>query len=163
MEGWTERQVTIDGVTFDIGKLLPEECFQLYETMRPVLEHLVEAASGVDDDDPNAGLLVAVKFFSRIPRDIVAQVQRTLFKVTTYSTPDQKAQMTLAGDESNAFKTLDAIHYYEVLARCLAINFIGSWVALKSRVPGAETFIAALGREISIHSSPDQSTQVSAD
>ena len=65
--------------------------------------------------------------------DFVNKMRLELFRHVSY-TNASTSLVPLAGNEDNAFDGLEPIAVYEVLVRCLAVNFTGSFRAISEAI-----------------------------
>ena len=147
MDAFTSRDVKIGDVQFFIGKMLPGEAFALFEDIRPGLKAIsgaqmpnlgmLTAGDKVSPELAGAFILSAVDVISSLPKEIVAIAKDRLFRLITFTSPSYPTRTRLDQAEEGAFVDLDFIHIYELIGRSFAVNFTGSWDALKSRLPAA--------------------------
>lgn len=125
-DDWFAERVTIGVTTFEIGKLLPMEAFSILEMLRPAVGAALALAPA------NAGLPQMIATVLRLDPVILAGVRPVLFGQVKFTNRGTQTPTVLAGREDEAFVDLEPVHVYEVLGRCLARNFQGSWDALVS-------------------------------
>ena len=143
-----DREITYEGVTFSIGKLLPMESKKFFmEHVRPMLEGAMSASA----DRGLTGMILGV--LSKAPQQHYDALVAVLYPQITYRTADMPNPMPLARDEANAFKDLDMAHILMLDVRAFAVNFRGSWDVLQSEFPQLRLLIQASTPETSIPSS----------
>ena len=163
MESLEAREVVIRGTRFKFGKLLAPEAFDVFNRIRPGLICLMPTAriikvsvpSGADvtpevgvpsgaDVPPEVSVplgggvppeevaKVFIEVLSTLPDSVVATLRAGLFPVVTFQRANAPPAR-LAGNESIAFDGLDMLHIWEVIIRAAAVNFLESWLEMKSR------------------------------
>ena len=135
---WKETDFTITQngvkVRFYVKKLMPLQGMALFEKIRPGIGAALGAvrkSGGVDES-------AMIDIVCLVPSETVAVAMDRLFRHVTYSRSDVPEPVSLHGDIDSAFAGLEPIAIYEVLARCLCINFIGSFSALLSQMGGED-------------------------
>lgn len=134
-EGWkdTEFSITQNGVTvkFQVEKLMPLQGLALFEKIRPGIG---AALARINKEGMGEGTLIDIVCL--FPPETVGIIMDRLFQTVLYSRESVPDATRLSGDVDSAFFGLEPIAIYEVMARCLIINFIGSVSALLSRMRG---------------------------
>ena len=139
-----DREITYEGVTFYIGKLLPMEAKKVFmEHVRPMLE----GALSVQADGGVFAMILGV--VAKAPQQHYDAVMAALYPQITYRTADMPQPMPLAKDEANAFKDLDMAHILMLDVRAFAVNFRGSWDVLQSEFPQLNLLMQASTPETS--------------
>ena len=152
VEPLTATEVEIEGVRFQIRKLLPMEAFAVIEAFRPAFKEAVAAGLGDTTDDMAKGIAL----LGGLPPERVDGLRRALFKQIIFRAPNAGTPQVLGGNEELAFKDLDVVHIYELIVRAFAVNFSGSWAALSSRFPALKMVSRLRLRETLTPSSPTQ-------
>ena len=136
--GWkdTEFSITQNGTTvkFYITKLMPLQGMALFEKVRPGIGAAlssVRRSGGVDES-------VLIDLVCLVPNETVAVAMDRLFRNVRYTRSNVPEPVLLHGDIDSAFDNLEPVAIYEVLARCLCVNFIGSCSALLSQMSGED-------------------------
>ena len=143
-----DREITYEGVTFSIGKLLPQESKKVFmEHVRPMLE----GALSVPADSGLFTMILGV--VAKAPQQHYDGIMAALYPQIKYRTADMSQPMPLARDEANAFKDLDMAHILMLDVRAFAVNFRGSWDVLQSEFPQLRLLIQASTPETSTPSS----------
>ena len=124
-----ERELTIGETHFTINKLLPMDGFRVMEKIRVAVGKSIRS---VETGDTPATAIVSVLL--SLPEETIAQIKTILFGAVTFTNRNAQTPRGLARDEAMAFVGLEPIHVYEVLARCLAVNFTQSFVEITSRM-----------------------------
>ena len=125
-----ERELTIGGTTFVIGKLLPMDAFRVLEKIRVAIGHSVKTIN-TEGMEP-ATSIVALLF--SLPEDTVEDVRKRLFAGVKFRNQNAVTPRPVYPDEAMAFRDLEPVAVYEVLVRCLAVNFTGSFREIISRM-----------------------------
>ena len=141
MEPLSEREVVIKGTQFKFLKALPMEALRVFETIRPGLSAVLTEAKIdfelLNDRQSETAMMVfgqqLVGAFSMLPQDTVEAMQKGLFPFTQYKGPGMNAFVPVSGDADSAFKELEVVHIYELLARAFYVNFSGSVSEITSR------------------------------
>ena len=147
MESLTATEVEIKGVRFQIRKLLPDEAFTLYETLRPALSTVskidwgpLELTSGdafkasVATLTTKQIITICMDVITAIPADTVKAIRPQLFQHVLFTSEAVPTPRPLHGNVDVAFKDLGPFYIYEVLIRSLAVNFTESWADIESRL-----------------------------
>ena len=133
----TDQEFQLGEVRFQVRKLLPMESYRVLETIRGSLGSIAKAGLADNADQWQLGATI----ISGLPPDTVEQVRQVLFGEVLFTCPEQTSPVRLAGSEELAFKGLEPVHVYEVLARAFTVNFQGSWDALSSLLPFLDRLI----------------------
>lgn len=137
-EGWSDLEFNIvqndTTVKFYIEKLTPLKALALFERIRPGIG---AAMAHLRKGDMNESSYIDMVCL--LPPETVALAMDRLFKTVRFTRSNIPDPVTLQGDIDSAFDGLEPIAIYEVLVRCLVVNFIGSFSALLSRMDGEET------------------------
>ena len=142
-----DREIILGETTFKFGKMLAEESFALLEELRPGLAPAlteIDIPDNLFDGDKEAikkrAMTIITKLLtsviSTVPPDVVRSARDSLFMHVQYKSKSVPTLTTVATDINGAFKGLEAVHIYLVLGRAFAVNFLGSWAALQSLIPG---------------------------
>lgn len=112
----------IKNVSFKINKLPVMTALNVIEELRYGLGEKFEGLG--DDNDYTAQFF---KMIMSLPPELVARIRETLFTEVVFSKPPEyKGFVPLVGLEDAAFESLSPFSVYEVLVRCLVVNFIDS-------------------------------------
>ena len=128
-----DRILTYGDVTFEIGKLLPMEAYDLF--MRHV-RPLLEGAAMANAD--GGGLSLIASILARASNDHVEALRTALFRLVWFNSSATTQKMMLSGNEELAFKDLTGGHVAVVLAKAFLANFRESWDVLQSVLPQAD-------------------------
>lgn len=147
MDSLTATEVEIKGVRFQIRKLLPDEAFDLYETIRPALSTIgkidwgpLELTSGdafkesVKNLTTKQIITICMDVITAIPTETVKAIRPQLFKHVLFTSESVPTARPLHGNVDVAFKDLGPFYIYELLIRSLAVNFTESWADIESRL-----------------------------
>ena len=147
-----DPELVIDGTRFVVGKLPAMAAFDLMEQIRRELGKVSAQLlpEGTDETRRELGKVSAqllpkgtdetgtagrglIQAALSLEPAFVALVRRKLFEKVSFSNQHAPALQQLAGAEDMAFDGLEPVAVYEVLLRCLAVNFTASLRALVSR------------------------------
>lgn len=135
---WDEQEFKIGDVRFRVGKMPALKAFNLLEYMRKVVADRDETA-GIDPGNGTIAMVMLVKAIAGLPTDAVEHIRRELFPCVQYWTPNVHGgsgiELLTDDDVDAAFATLEPIKIYELIVRCLAVNFTGSFAAILSDFP----------------------------
>ena len=123
---------TLGNTQFRIHKLLPMEGFRVLEDIRAALGPKIMQLQS-EDTSLNNMLTGFVGLVLSVSTQDVQNVMRQLFIEAYFKDEHSNQFVSLSGNEGLAFKELEPFHVYEVLARCLVINFTGSLDEIMSR------------------------------
>ena len=126
-----DPELVIDGTRFVVGKLPAMAAFDLMEQIRRELGKLSGVVAQGETGDAVVGNVLQLVL--SLEPSFVAQVRRKLFEKVSFSNQHAPAPQQLAGAEDMAFDGLEPVAVYEVLLRCLQVNFTASLRALVSR------------------------------
>ncbi len=126
---YTKLNVQIGETHFEIRKLLVMDSFAVLEELR---EGLGEQLGEVDSDDPLQ--VTMVKTILSAPRELVISIRDQLFANVLFRNESYRTPMILAGMEEAAFDGLTPIDVYEMLVRCLAVNFFDTFREIASKL-----------------------------
>ena len=134
LDQMNEQKFTIGEVEFSITKLSAMDGWRLLEDIR----HQI----GKSDlgDSVEADILKQIsKTITGMDPAFVDDVRERLFKKVEFKTKDVKAGwLPLSGGEDMAFEKLEPSAIYELLMRCLVVNFTASFSDILSRLKGAK-------------------------
>ena len=135
----TEKTVTFGETTFEIGRALPIEAFELFESLRPGLGSISDAVKsafqadrdGVDRDANALGTAIAI--LGQLPTETVKTAMTGLFRHVTYVRPGNVQSPTVvARDLAGAMRDMSVLDIYELIVRAFAVNFMRSFDDLQS-------------------------------
>ena len=118
-------EFSIGETRFFVAKLPAMAAFDLLESIRHELSKSADMSLSEVGAAKTIGSLIKV-VLSLNPA-FVARVRRKLFEKVSFSNERMVSPQALAGAEDAAFSGLEPMLVYEVLIRCLAINFTASW------------------------------------
>ena len=131
----TDNEVQFGETHFDIRKLPVMEGWHTLEYIRRrVGDKLLDIDLG--DSDLGAGTYDAKAVTSvfgailSMEETDIDKVRTALFKHVKFRNESAKDWQVLEGAEDMAFQALEPGNVYEVLVRCLVVNFFGSFQAL---------------------------------
>ena len=116
-----ELEFSIKSTRFRITRMLPMDGFAVLEDIRQSIGEniqLIRESSSVTT--ALATVVMAIK-----PNDL-ERIRHKLFAEVSFQNEIAKTWRPLYPDEAMGFNGLEAIHVYEVLGRCLAVNFFDS-------------------------------------
>ena len=148
----TARRVKMGKTTFHIGKLLPMEGFDTLERIRLALGKSADLSRVGNGSIAEMGA-AAVKAILSLPPEDVARIRDDLFAQVRVSVPQSSATLELLGNEGMAFEDLEPVAVYELLARCIAVNFSASFSAILSGIQSSGLPMDKIG--LSTETSPD--------
>ena len=123
-EAWQETEFTIGGTTFHVTKMNAMDSFEVLELIRTSsASALVNADATGTVQETVASLISGVL---SIPRSNLRQIREELFREVRFTNKIARTKMVLYQNEHKAFNGLLPTHVYEVLARCLCVNFTES-------------------------------------
>lgn len=157
-----DRQFTVTGddggkTHFTITKLMPFEGFRVLDKIR---EAVGEQAAKLPADASVQNIIVAIAM--SIPSEKLEAIMRPLFTSVTFTSATVKTPAPVADHntiDEMAFNGLEPITIYNLLLRCLAVNFFSSFTAIKSLLATANPSSNSPNTETSTPSSQTPSTQ----
>ena len=129
---YRKTTVKIGDTTFKINKLMVMDSLDVLEEIREGMGQRLLELEHMSLQEAIARAVIGA------PRDLVARIRDRLFEEVTFKNQSAKTHVTLAGSEEMAFENLSAVDVYEVLVRCLAVNFFDSFQELISRLNQSE-------------------------
>lgn len=141
-------EFTMNDVKFRVTKLAPLKGFDLFEEIRYQLARNADTDHGGKNSEKESAILFFKAVLTLNPV-IIMDIRSILFVNVEFMGGESgvdKKYTKLVGLEEMAFSTLEAIHIYELLIRCLAVNFSASFRALASEFPYVETILNLLKR-----------------
>ena len=145
---WQKTKFQIGTTHFDVRKLLVDDAFWLLEEVR---EGMGVSFGNIDLDDQIDLRVHIVKAVLGAPRELVRSVRDQLFANVLFRNQHNKTPVPLLGSEDSAFDGLSAFDIYEVLVRCLAVNFFDSLSEKISSLNQAELNSDSPNTPTSIH------------
>lgn len=132
LDEWeAERQFTLGepprAVQFRVAKLNAMPCFRLWESVRVAAFDSLRKGN-----DLALGTNVITAILS-LPEEVVERLRAEMFRRVWFRTPEVSGELLLAGAEDTAFELIGASAVYQVLGRCIAINFFDTLSAALSR------------------------------
>ena len=134
IKAWMEQArasntVTIRDTTFTIHKLLPMEGYRVWEPLRVELfDRASRAAISLD----TSSVAAIVGIILSVSEPVLERVRVKMFEQVFFRNQTAQTEMTLTGNEAMAFQNLEVIHVYEIIVKCLAVNFTPSLLELLS-------------------------------
>ena len=121
-----ERECQIGDTTFSIGKMPTIEGWDCMEVIREqtgmTIMNLKDDSK--DSEDPRIAVMKAiVKIFFTLPVPFVKKLKIQLFSHCQYKNEQTTWSPLKQVNMQSAFGALEPIAVYEVLVRCLAVNF----------------------------------------
>ena len=126
-EEFLATEVEIGETRFRFSKLPAMRGYALLEKIRTAIGR----HAGVQS---SAGMGAIVRAVLSLPPEFVEEVRIELFGEVKFSNRMAQTAQTLAGAEDTAFADLEPVAVYEVLVRCLAVNFTESFRQIASRL-----------------------------
>lgn len=128
-----ELEFTKGETAFKINKLLAMDAFDVVEIIRTALAESKTIAGEFDNDG-----VALIKAILGINSDRLKEVKRKLFDHVTFTNTMYETPETLSKNEAAAFVGLDAVAIYEILGRCLIVNFMSTFQNLASSLSKAD-------------------------
>ena len=125
----TENDFTIAQTRFVIDKLPAMRAYDLLEAIRYEVGTTDQQGTIEWRADTLIGLILGLK------PAFVKQVRDKLFAAVHFTNENAQTPQPLLGAEDTAFKGLEPVSVYEVLTRCLAVNFMPSLHVIISKLP----------------------------
>lgn len=151
----TDREFNIGTVRFKIDKMPATQGWRLMEYIRHAIgtqDHM----AGVSPNDPGSTLVMGIAAIAALPTDTVEYIRNVMFPHVHYWTAEVRGgngvTLTTDGDIDMAFADLEPVHLYELIVRCLAVNFTASYTAILSAFPSVEGVLTELIPSTSPHS-----------
>ena len=148
----TARRVKMGETTFHIGKMLPMEGFDTLERIRRALGESADLSRVGGGSIAEIGA-TAVKAILALPPAEVAHIRDDLFAHVKIACPQSSGLLDLLGNEGMAFDELEPVAIYELLARCVAVNFSASFSVVLSSIQSSDLPLDKLG--LATETSPD--------
>ena len=130
VEQMTKTDFTIGSTHFAVTKMPAFESYAMSESIREALGKITGQEQAVFQENQWGSI---VQMFLSLPASFVEGVRRELFQYVYYLRPDSMLQPAPIGDVNVAFDGLEPMAIYEVLVRCLAINFTASGLEVLSK------------------------------
>lgn len=135
----SDTSFTIGETTFSVYKLLPHDAFTLLDMIRvSTMRNAVGVLPNIAIGGQNArevfeqGFMAFLLMLLSMPSDDLLRVRDVLWRNVEFTNHMAQSPMSLESNHEMAFDRLEGIHYYEVLVRCLVVNFTESWDAIQS-------------------------------
>ena len=125
LAGWSKPEFTINGTQFVVQKFLPREGFRVLEMLRTAIAGRVGQS-----ESSLAGMVGAVL---SLPMEDMERIQDTFFQRVWFQQSGGRRQ-NFGDNIDDGLQDLEAVHLYEITARCLAVNFIGLLDGMLSRI-----------------------------
>ena len=129
MKELNQSKITINDVTFSIGKLPAFRSFKLLEKIRVALAH-----SSNDVKASSSDINGFIKSVLALPESLVDEVMEVFFDSVKFIKKEEVKGTGLPLEKQYydmAFASLEPVHIYELLARCILINFFCSFQELQ--------------------------------
>ena len=133
-EDLSVTEFEIGGTRFVISKLPAMPAFALLEEIRREVGRRSSALA--PDDAEGAGTAGLLQLVLDLEPQFVDRVRRKLFENVVFANETARTPQPLVGAEDTAFQELEPVAVYEVLLRCLTVNFSPSVRALVSKLNG---------------------------
>ena len=133
-----QQQFSIGATHFEISKLLPQEAYTLLERMRVALAPGLGSHDWSVSDTAMGVIQALILVVANIPPSQLESIRDEMFSQVHFTNETAKQSLPLAGNIGLAFENLEPVHIYEVLLRCLAVNFTGSLRAILSLMPAIQ-------------------------
>ena len=134
-EELTKTEFEIGRTRFFIAKLPAIAAFDLLELIRHEVGKSADLV--VPEGSENKRVATLLPLMLSLDPAFVKRVRTTLFEKVSYSNDRVPTPQKLAGAEDMAFDGSEAVAVYEVLLRCLAVNFTASLRAVGSKFKDA--------------------------
>ena len=131
IEALTKTEFEIGRTRFFIAKLPAIAAFDLLELIRHEVGKSADLV--VPEGSENKRVATLLPLMLSLDPAFVKRVRTTLFEKVSYSNDRVPTPQKLAGAEDMAFDGSEAVAVYEVLLRCLAVNFTASLRAVGSK------------------------------
>ena len=134
LDEFLARDVTITGdngdTAFRIGKMPALAGWDVLEDIR------VESGGTLDMDHAGGVRTAFATMLAGFSKPFVARLRTTMFQHVTFTNSVARDAQVLAGAEDMAFNHIEAEpgHVYELLLRCLAVNFTPSFLAASEKI-----------------------------
>ena len=134
LDEFLARDVTISGTNgstaFRIGKMPALAGWDVLEEIR------VESGGQLNVEHEGGVRTAFAAVLAGFSRPFVARLRTTLFEHVSFTNELATNPQVLAGAEDMAFNHIEAEpgHVYELLLRCLAVNFTPSFLAVSARI-----------------------------
>ena len=131
----TQEDFVIDSVEFHIEPLNPFVGYKMLEEIRNEVGRVTGMQSQPLNVTMNGAALPGdfIQILLNMPKDYVESLRARLAETVYYRYPGGGIERNkLAGNEEAAFSALKPIAVYEVLVRCLAVNFTSSFISVFS-------------------------------
>ena len=135
LDSLTDTEFEIDGTRFFVAKLPAMAAFFLLEQIRHELGK--SQALTIPEGAEEQTITALLKMVLSLDPAFVRLVRLKLFEKVSFSNARVTTPQPLAGAEDTAFDGLEPVAVYEVLLRCLAVNFLGSLRGLVSKLGDA--------------------------
>ena len=127
---YSDKTVRIKNTTFYIQKMNADKGWEVFEKLRVALADKAAEMESVGFEKD------FIKLFSCLPIDFVLSLRQELFSHVYFTNQEAKDRLELSEEFiPMAFKELEPIHIYELLFRCLAVNFFSSFQIIKEKFP----------------------------
>ena len=128
---FAERDFEIGNTHFRVHKLLPMRGFQVLEMIRSALGG--KLASVLSDTDSGVATVIVGAALS-LPPEAVERISAALYERVEFARPGSDYMALTPATQPMAFEDIEPVQIYELLIRCLAVNFTASWDAILSRI-----------------------------
>ena len=140
IKGLKDSEFSMCGVKFQVKKLSPIAGFHMFEKIRYEISSNAESSEA----EPDSPLLFYKAVLTLEPR-VIEEIRVELFKSVSFrGNGVESGWMELDGSEEMALQGMEALHIYELLIRCLSVNFSGSFHALIQKFPGMKRLLNLL-------------------
>ena len=132
---WEKPEFELGGTTFFVKKLLPRDAFTLLERLRPHLNAAIEQANIESLDGDKAPVYALGRVLLALPPEAISAAQQSLFRAVWWRDEHRSELICLHDRDDEAIK--NPFHYYAVLGRSFAHNFLPYWSEMASLLPDA--------------------------
>ena len=130
IRNFTESEFNIGTTHFKVHKLAPKTGFKVLEMIRTAVG---PGLSSLPVEGGTMSIITNVVF--SIPEDAVERISNAMYERVEFSPAGSTGgAMPLLASLEMATEAFEPFEFYELLARCLAVNFTGSWDAILSRI-----------------------------
>ena len=132
---WEQPEFKLGQTTFRVRKLLARDAFSLLEALRPHLNAAIEQAGVNTLEGENAAVKALGRVILALPPEAIALAREQLFRAVWFTDANRGEPICLHGRDDEAIQ--NPFHYYAVIGRAFAHNFLPYWGEIASLLPGA--------------------------
>jgi len=134
IKDFKQAEFTIKDVKFRVDKMNAMAGFKVLESIRHEIATTKSTDKPLNIKDKENIASDAIKSVLSLNPEFIDDLRLKLFKNTKFKGNGAQSYMDLLDAEDMAFQNLEPVAIYEVIARALAVNFIGSFTALMSKL-----------------------------